>query len=137
MDGNPAAAKTVKRKKAAVNEVLSVAVERGYFAQNPLGGLRWTAPESVDAVDPDCVPTPAQVGRLLAAVGAQRGLGPHLRAFFGCMYYAGMRPAEVIHLQISQCRLPATGWGLLNLKGGVVTAGKEWTNDGMLMRSTL
>lgn len=46
------------------------------------------------------------------------------------MYYAAMRPAEVIHLRESQCRLPATGWGLLNLKGGVVTAGKEWTNDG-------
>ncbi|WP_330456337.1 hypothetical protein [Streptomyces sp. NBC_00820] len=41
-----------------------------------------------------------------------------------------MRPAEVIHLQKSQCRLPASGWGLLNLKGGVVTAGKEWTDDG-------
>ncbi|WP_341869875.1 hypothetical protein [Streptomyces bauhiniae] len=46
------------------------------------------------------------------------------------MYYAAMRPAEVIHLQKSQCRLPASGWGLLNLKGGVVTAGKEWTDDG-------
>jgi hypothetical protein len=23
-----------------------------------------------------------------------------------------------------------TGWGLLNLKGGVVTAGKEWTDGG-------
>ena len=27
-------------------------------------------------------------------------------------------------------RLPESGWGLLNLKGGVVTAGKEWTDDG-------
>lgn len=43
-------------------------------------------------------------------------------AFFGCVYYAAMRPAEVIHLQKSQCRLPASGWGLLNLKGGVVAA---------------
>lgn len=33
-------------------------------------------------------------------------------------------------MQKSRCRLPASGWGLLNLKGGVVTAGKEWTNDG-------
>ncbi|MFI9583491.1 hypothetical protein ACIHCQ_16960 [Streptomyces sp. NPDC052236] len=36
----------------------------------------------------------------------------------------------MIHLQLSQCRLPGTGWGLLNLKGGVVVSGKEWTNDG-------
>ncbi|MCX5317073.1 tyrosine recombinase XerC [Streptomyces sp. NBC_00154] len=130
VDGTAAAAKTVKRKKAAVNEVFGVAVERGYFAQNPLIGLRWTAPEVADEVDPDCVPNPAQVARLLAAVRALPGRGPHLYAFFGCMYYAAMRPAEVIHLQKSQCRLPASGWGLLNLKGGVVTAGKEWTDDG-------
>ncbi|WP_367669667.1 hypothetical protein [Streptomyces sp. DT2A-34] len=112
VDGTAAAAKTVKRKKAAVNEVFGVAVERGYFAaQNPLNGLRWTAPEVADEVDPDCVPNPAQVARLLAAVKALPGRGPHLYAFFGCMYYAAMRPAEVIHLQKSQCRLPASGWG--------------------------
>lgn len=58
------------------------------------------------------------------------GRGPHLYGFFGCMHYAAMRPAEVIHLRKAQCRLPVTGWGLLNLKGGVVTAGKEWTDDG-------
>ncbi|MFJ5097967.1 hypothetical protein [Streptomyces sp. NPDC088557] len=46
------------------------------------------------------------------------------------MYYAAMRPAEVNHLQISQCHLPKSGWGMLNLSGGVVTVGKEWTDDG-------
>ncbi|WP_329371006.1 hypothetical protein [Streptomyces sp. NBC_01483] len=76
------------------------------------------------------MPNPAQVARLLAAVKDLPGRGPHLYAFFGCMYYAAMRSAEVIHLQKSQCRLPTSGWGLRNLKGGVVTAGKEWTDDG-------
>ncbi|MFI6526589.1 tyrosine-type recombinase/integrase [Streptomyces uncialis] len=130
LDGTAAAARTVKRKKAAVNEVFGVAVERGYFTHNPLNGLRWTAPEVADEVDPDCVPNPAQVARLLEAVREIPGRGPHLYAFFGCMYYAAMRPAEVIHLRKAQCRLPATGWGLLHLKGGIVTAGKEWTDDG-------
>ncbi|MGW1088954.1 hypothetical protein ACWD4L_22220 [Streptomyces sp. NPDC002596] len=99
VDGAAAAAKTVNRKRAAVNGVFGVAVERGYFAQNPLNGLRWTGPEVADEVDPDCVPNPAQVARLLAAVKALPGRDPHLYAFFGCMYYAAMRPAEVIHLQ--------------------------------------
>ncbi|WP_314250697.1 hypothetical protein [Streptomyces sp. DSM 40907] len=67
---------------------------------------------------------------MLVAVGKQPGRGPHLEAFFGCMYYAAMRPAEVIHRQISQCHLPKVGWGMLNLSGGVVTAGKGWTDDG-------
>ncbi|WP_276616980.1 hypothetical protein [Streptomyces sp. DASNCL29] len=49
-------------------------------------------------------------------------------------HYAAMRPAEVIHLQKSQCRLPESGWGLLRLEGGVVAAGKEWTNGGAVLR---
>ncbi|MFE7044559.1 tyrosine-type recombinase/integrase [Streptomyces atratus] len=130
LDGTVAAAKTTKRKKAAINEVFAAAVEKGYFTHNPLVSLRWTAPEVDDAVDPDCVPNPDQVTRLLEAIRQLPGRGAHLYAFFACMYYAAMRPAEVIHLKKSQCRLPVTGWGLLNLNGGVVTAGRDWTDDG-------
>lgn len=46
------------------------------------------------------------------------------------MYYAAMRPAEVINLRVEQCHLPESGWGLLNLSRGVVIAGKDWTDDG-------
>ncbi|MFD0071365.1 hypothetical protein ACFVIY_02860 [Streptomyces sp. NPDC127166] len=48
-----------------------------------------------EEVDPGCVPNPAQVARLIAAVKALPGRGPHLYAFFGCVYYAAMRPAEM------------------------------------------
>ncbi|MHB6911622.1 tyrosine-type recombinase/integrase [Streptomyces sp. DB-54] len=130
LDGKAAAAKTARRKRAAFNEVLNTAVEKGYFVENPLYGLRWNAPAVNEAVDPAAVPNPAHVARLLAAVAQQRGRGPHLEAFFGCRYYAAMRPAEVIHLRLEQCHLPETGWGMLNLSGGVIAAGKEWTDDG-------
>ncbi|MGW1867342.1 tyrosine-type recombinase/integrase [Streptomyces mauvecolor] len=130
LDGKAAAAKTARRKRAALSEVLSTAVEKGYFAENPLNGLRRKAPAVNEEVDPAAVPNPAQVARLFAAVAQQPGRGPHLEAFFGCMYYAAMRPAEVIHLRFDQCHLLETGWGMLNLSGGVVTAGKEWTDDG-------
>ncbi|MFI0263811.1 hypothetical protein ACH4OW_32885 [Streptomyces sp. NPDC017056] len=46
------------------------------------------------------------------------------------MYYVAMRPTEVIHLRLDQCHLPDNGWGLVNLSGGVVTSGKQWTDDG-------
>jgi len=130
LDGTVAAPKTTRRKRAALNETFGDAVERGYLTHNPLIGLRWTAPEVDDEVDPDCVPNPVQVRRLPEAVRRLPGRGPHLYAFFGCMYFAGMRPAEVINLRKSQCRLPRTGRGLLNLKGGVVASGKEWTDGG-------
>ncbi|MGW0608306.1 hypothetical protein [Streptomyces sp. NPDC002640] len=105
-------------------------MEKGYFQKNPLIGIRWNAPAVSDEVDPAGVPNPTQVARLLDAVSQLPGHGPHLEAFFGCMYYAAMRPAEVIHLRIAQCHLPQEGWGLLNLTRGVVTAGKEWSNNG-------
>lgn len=130
LDGQPAAAKTALRKKATFGDALGFAVEKGYFTASPLAGVRWQAPQSTEEVDPECVPNPAQVSRLLATAGGLRGRGPHLKAFFGCLYYAAMRPAEVIRLELPQCHLPETGWGLLTLRGGVVLAGKEWTDDG-------
>ncbi|MFH8668291.1 integrase [Streptomyces anulatus] len=130
LDGTAAAAKTARRKQAAFSEVLNTAVEKGYFAESPLNGLRWNAPAVNEEADPAAVPHPAQAARLLAGVAQQHGRGPHLEGFLGCLYYAAMRPAEVIRLRLEQCHLPASGWGLLNLSGGVVAAGKEWTDDG-------
>ncbi|WP_251076740.1 hypothetical protein [Streptomyces benahoarensis] len=73
VDGTAAAAKTVMRRKAAVNEVFGA-----------------------------------------AAIKALPGRGPHLFAFFGCMYYAAMRPAEVIRLQNLSvaCRRVAGGFSI-------------------------
>ncbi|MGH3864711.1 MAG: tyrosine-type recombinase/integrase [Pseudonocardiaceae bacterium] len=51
-------------------------------------------------------------------------------AFFGCLYYAGMRPAEVVALRAGDCELPASGWGRLQLARSQPWAGQEWTNNG-------
>ncbi|MFD6885284.1 hypothetical protein [Streptomyces sp. NPDC059957] len=71
--------------------MLATAVEKGHLAENPLVGVRRTAPVVSEEVDPISVPNPNQVARLLAAVAAGRGRGPHVEAFFGCMYYAASR----------------------------------------------
>lgn len=89
-DRESAAAKTALRKRSAFSEVLGTAVDKGYFAESPLARLKWQAPGVSEKVDPACVPNPTQVARLLTAVGRQQGRGPHLEAFFGCMYYAAM-----------------------------------------------
>ncbi len=86
-------------------KALTTAVEKGYFAENPLLILRWNAPVVNEKVDPAAVPNPAQVARLLAAVAHQSkrgGRGRHLEAFFGRMYYAAMRSAEVIRRRITR-----------------------------------
>ncbi|GAB4001525.1 hypothetical protein GCM10029992_37300 [Glycomyces albus] len=62
-------------------------------------------------------------------VGTRRG--PHLVGFYACIYYAMMRPSEVIKLQRSQCELPDDGgWGRLILQGAAPEVGAECTDDG-------
>lgn len=132
LDGTPAAARTAQRKRACLSDVLGLAVEKKYFSTpvNPLKTVQWTAPKSTQEVDPGSVPNPRQVRALLKGVREQGSRGAHLEAFFGCLYYAAMRPAEAAALQRSQCHLPETGWGTLTLRHGFVRAGRSWTDDG-------
>lgn len=51
-------------------------------------------------------------------------------AFFACVYYAMMRPGEVVSLCESDCELPATGWGRLMLANSKPSVGTEWTDSG-------
>lgn len=132
LDGTPAAARTAQRKRACLSDVLGLAVERKYFSMpvNPLKSVQWTAPKSTQEVDPGSVANPRQVRELLKGVREQGSRGAHLEAFFGCLYYAAMRPAEAAALQRAQCHLPKSGWGVLTLRYGVVRAGRSWTDDG-------
>ena len=59
-----------------------------------------------------------------------RRQGPRFVAFYGCMFYAMMRPAEVISLTRDGCRLPETGWGRLMFSDSSPAAGREFTDDG-------
>ncbi|MFB6961890.1 site-specific integrase [Streptomyces sp. NPDC056309] len=132
MDGKTAAPRTAKRKRACLSDVLGLAVEEQYFTipVNPLTAVKWTAPKAMEEVDPECVANPRQVRALLAGVREQGTRGQHLEAFFGCLYYAAMRPAEAAALCSTQCHLPDKGWGILTLRQGIVRAGRNWTDDG-------
>ncbi|MEV7345564.1 tyrosine-type recombinase/integrase [Streptomyces sp. NPDC093544] len=132
LDGKEASPRTAKRKRACLSDALGLAVEEQYFTMqvNPISAVKWTAPKSVETVDPESVANPRQVRALLVAVREQGPRGRHLEAFFGCLYYAAMRPAEAAALRVSHCHLPEAGWGMLTLRQGVVRAGRNWTNDG-------
>ena len=56
-------------------------------------------------IDRRRVANPIQARTLLHAVGQQRG-GRRLVAFFGCLYYAALRPEEAISLASRTCRSP-------------------------------
>jgi integrase len=128
LDGTPAAATTIARKRAVFYGVLGYAVELDILPANPLGKVTWKAPEVAEEVDRRVVARPRQVRLLLAAVEQLR---PELTAFFGCLYYASMRPGEAVSLRQVDCvSLPESGWGLLLLTGSAPRTGSEWTDSG-------
>lgn len=128
LDGSPAASATAARKRSALYSALAYAVELKLLSRNPLDGIRWTAPVHTGAVDRRVVINPEQAAALLAAV---RRIYPTLEAFYACMYYAALRPAEVRHLRRQDCVLPAEGWGSLLLTGSTPETGKAWTDTGV------
>ena len=48
------------------------------------------------------------------------------------MFYAMMRPSEVISLTGNACDLPDEGWGRLVCSEASTAAGRDFTNDGMV-----
>ncbi|MFG1811233.1 tyrosine-type recombinase/integrase [Streptomyces sp. NPDC049040] len=135
LDGKPAATQTYRRRRAVVFNVLEYAVELGVLPANPLTRVqRKRGKRAVQEVDRRVVVNPRQARELLTAVtyvGAyDRASGRRLRAFFACLYYAAMRPGEALGLRRSDCTLPETGWGRLELSETRPSAGRAWTDSG-------
>jgi integrase len=130
LDGKPAAATTTRRKRAVFANALGYAVELRLLPANPLDRIQWKAAAVAETIDRRSVASPAQAARLLKAVRRQGPRGEHLEAFFGCLYYAALRPAEAVALREADCVLPARGWGRIDLATSQPRAGTEWTDDG-------
>lgn len=121
VNGKPAAASTAKRNRAILCNALDYARELEAIdtVMNPIRALKWTAPKSSSAVDRRSVVNPKQARALLAAVRAQQPSGPRLEAFFGTIYYAGLRPEEAIDLGEENLTFPSPdsdGWEISRLR---------------------
>jgi integrase len=81
-------------------------------------------------VDRRVVVSPAQARNLVAAVRGLSGRGEHLEAFYGCLYYAALRPSEAVMLRDSDLHLPKRGWGRIVLASSASRAGTAWTDHG-------
>jgi integrase len=144
LDGSRAAPTSVRRNRAVLLNALDYAVELKLLDTNPVKGLKWRAPKVAHEVDSRVVVNPAQARALLEAVRAQRPSGPRLIAFFGVLYYSGLRPEEAVGLRRQDVELPALvwdkenhqwrepgdPWGELHLRAARPDAGSRWTNDG-------
>lgn len=66
LDGKPAAARTVQRKRATLYNALRFAVEQDLLDYNPLDKIQWKAPEVGETVDRRVVANTVQVEGILA-----------------------------------------------------------------------
>jgi integrase len=117
----------ISRRRKIFNTAVEYAVERKLLDTNPIPVLKWAAPKTMSAVDRRSVANPVQARTLLKAV---REIAPRLVAYFGCIYFSGLRPEEAAALGKRGLALPKSGWGELNLDGAEPYAGKEWTDSG-------
>jgi integrase len=110
---------------------MQYAVETGVLPANPLKAVKWTRPRTLKTVDPRTVVNSTQARRLLAAIGQQGERGKRMVAFFGCMYYAALRPEEAVELRPENfASLPDDGWGELILTNSEPRSGTWWTDSG-------
>jgi integrase len=153
LDGSQAAATTIARKRAVIYNAFELAAERELLAVNPLSKVRWRAPKVNDVVDPAAVINPRQAEELLAAVAqvgagnaslpstgrrkvpkkeARTPPGAPLVAFFGCLYYAAMRPSEALALRDTDLQLPDTdqAWGRIRIARGNPNVAGLWSDSG-------
>lgn len=127
LDGKRAASSVVNRRRKIFNAAVEYAVERKLLDSNPIPALKWSPPRTAHEVDTRSVPNPVQARTLLHAV---REISPRLVAFYGCLYFAGLRPEEAAALGKSNLTLPEEGWGELKLERARPYAGREWTDAG-------
>ncbi len=148
LDGTAAATSTARRKRMTLRNALDFAIERDLLRTNPVTDVKQSArvkAPSLRQVDRRAVVNPVQARTLLAAVAKQRSSGPRLVAFFGLMYYAGLRPEEAAALAKHHLSLPPMnwneeaekweppdgqdGWGELHLERAQPEVGAEWTDN--------
>lgn len=130
VDGKPRAASVVTRWRKTFNVAIGYAVERKLLPSNPLKEIKWTAPQkSVRSIDRRVVANPIQARSIFNELQTFEN-GRRLLAFFGCIYYAAVRPEEAAAIGTPHLSIPAEGWGDIHLDGARPFAGKEWTDTG-------
>jgi integrase len=143
LDGKTAAGSTIRRNRNILHNALGYAVKRHLLAENPLTLAEDERVRAVRAIDKRRLVNPTQARALLAAVKTRKPSGRHVHAFLAVMYYAGLRPEEVVSLYVRDLALPESenqdtdsvtpeddGWGEITVSEPRPEIGKRWTDSG-------
>ncbi|WP_228708135.1 tyrosine-type recombinase/integrase [Amycolatopsis keratiniphila] len=125
-----------------MSNALDYAVDLRLIDKNPLPDVNWTAmPKGKRKVDKRAVPNPIQTRSILAVVRVTPRSGERFHAYFGSMYFCGLRPEEATALNKRHLDLPEPernpsagelefGWGELHLDMAEPYIDARWTNGG-------
>jgi integrase len=127
-DGTRAAPDTIRLRRTTLGNAIEYAIEKGLLDTNPIRTVKVRKNKTaLREVDSAAVVSPMQARTLLLAL---RSINRGLVAFFGLMYFAGLRPEEAVNVRKSNLSLPAEGWGEIRLERAVPEISGEWTDSG-------
>jgi integrase len=127
----PLANATVRRYRRVAHSCIRRAVELGQLPVDPWppaprGRGRRKVNRSKSAVDVRRLPAPASVVAIIDAMRSHQPGSRTYQAMTAVVFYAGLRPSEVVMLRPRALHLPANGWGSI----AVTEADVDWDKPG-------
>jgi len=120
LDGTPLAASTASRYRKVARSCIRRAVDLEILERDPWppanrGAAQRKARRINRAVDVRTLPDPATMRKALAAINNHQPASIQYQVMTSVMYYAGLRPSEVIMLRPRNLSLPEVGWGRIDV----------------------
>jgi integrase len=129
--GQPLAAATAGRYRKNAHRCIRRAVELGRldadpWPPTPKGRSQRKSRRKRTAIDVRQLPDPETMASIIKAIKTHQPGSRNYQVMTAVMYYAGLRPSEVIMLRPKALRLPDEGWGAID----VVEADVDWDEPG-------
>lgn len=120
LDGFPMAANTANRIRIIARAAVQSAIEAGAIAadawpQRSRTRARRKVARTKRIVDVRSLPSPVRMAEAIDAIVTQQPGSKKYRVMTAVAYYAGLRPSEVVMLRVRSAKLPAEGWGRLDV----------------------
>lgn len=120
LDGQALAPTTARRFRSTSRACIRRAAELGVIASDPWpaaarGRSRRKATRMTRAVPIRSLPDPATMARLIDAIPSEHPASLTYQLMTAVVYYAGLRPSEVVMLRARSMELPENGWGRINV----------------------
>lgn len=138
LDGASGSTSTAQRYRKSTRHMLDAAVERGLLASNSWpkpsrGATQRKAAKSAKsqaAVDVKRLPSVEEARRLIQGMATHKPTSADYVVTGWLVYLAGMRPSEARALEVTDLKLPASGWGSAWVHQAEQSAGQQWTDEG-------